>query len=116
MKAKQCNIVLAGIVLTLTSSAIADSFNHKPIIPNLPSSPIFSASTVSATNGDQNPYGVAFVPSGFVTGGSLNPGDIIVSNFNNSTAAGNTQGTGTSIVRVTPGGQTSVFFQNANAP
>jgi hypothetical protein len=35
-------------------------------------------------NGDTNPYGVAFVPFGFPQGGPLNPGDILVSNFNNS--------------------------------
>jgi hypothetical protein len=38
----------------------------------------------------------------------LNPGDVLVSNFNNSN---NLQGTGTTIVRVTPGNQTSVFYQ-----
>ena len=54
-----------------------------------------------------NPYGVAFVPAGFLTGGVLNPGDVLVSNFNNSK---NTQGTGTTIVRVTPDDQTSVFY------
>jgi hypothetical protein len=48
-------------------------------------------------NGDVNPYGVAFVPEGFPRGGVLHPGDIIVSNFNDS---GNLQGTGTTIVRV----------------
>src|SRR5215472_10531864 len=35
------------------------------------------------SNGDLNPYGVAFVPDGF-PGGALSPGDILVSNFNNS--------------------------------
>jgi hypothetical protein len=50
---------------------------------------------------------VAFVPQGFAGGGVLNPGDILVSNFNDST---NTQGTGTTIVRITPDGQHSVFF------
>jgi hypothetical protein len=65
------------------------------------------ASTVPA-NGDLNPYGVAFVPTGFPSGGVLHPGDILVSNFNNST---NAQGTGTTIVSVSPNGQTSLFFQ-----
>jgi DNA-binding beta-propeller fold protein YncE len=60
------------------------------------------------TNGDVNPYGVAFVPKSFPAGGFLNPGDILVSNFNN---AQNLQGTGTTIIRVTPAGQTSLFFQ-----
>jgi hypothetical protein len=67
--------------------------------------PLLVVSTVPS-NGDVNPYGVAFVPSGF-PGGQLNPGDILVSNFNNNQ---NLQGTGTTIVRVTPLGATSVFF------
>jgi hypothetical protein len=60
-----------------------------------------------ASNGDLNPYGVAFVPDGFPSNGKLSPGDILVSNFNNS---GNIQGTGTTITRVTPDGVTSTFF------
>jgi hypothetical protein len=63
-------------------------------------------STIPA-NGDTNPYGVAFVPFGFPPGGSLNPGDILVSNFNN---ANGLSGTGTTIVRVTPAGQVTPFF------
>jgi DNA-binding beta-propeller fold protein YncE len=59
-------------------------------------------------NGDVNPYGVAFVPKGFPGGGLLHPGDLLVSNFNNNQ---NTQGTGTTIIKVTPGGQTSLFFK-----
>jgi hypothetical protein len=65
-----------------------------------------------ASNGDQNPYGVAFVPNGFPSGGKLNPGDILVSNFNNATTStgGNTQGTGTTITKVAADGETSTFF------
>jgi hypothetical protein len=62
------------------------------------------ASTVPP-NGDVNPYGVADVP--FSTG-SLVRGDTLVSNFN---ASNNTQGTGTTIVEVAPGGQVIVFAQ-----
>jgi hypothetical protein len=59
-------------------------------------------------NGDVNPYGVAFVPQNFPSGGKLQPGDILVSNFNDSA---NVQGTGTTIIRISPDGQHSVFFQ-----
>ena len=59
-------------------------------------------------NGDVNPYGVAFVPAGFPTGGTTSAGDVLVSNFNNST---NAQGTGTTIVRITPNGVRSLFFK-----
>jgi DNA-binding beta-propeller fold protein YncE len=52
-------------------------------------------------NGDLNPYGVAFVPEGFPAGGTLSTGDVLVSNFNDTT---NTQGTGTTIIKLSPGG------------
>src|SRR5512140_3286340 len=53
------------------------------------------ASTVPA-NGDVNPYGVAVVPR---STGRLHQGNVLVSNFN---ASSNIQGTGTTIVQVTP--------------
>ena len=62
------------------------------------------ASTVPG-NGDVNPYGVAVVPRSI---GSLVKGDVLVSNFNNSQ---NLQGTGTTIVQVSPGGQQTAFAQ-----
>ena len=62
------------------------------------------ASTVPG-NGDINPYGVAVVRRSI---GALVMGDILVSNFNN---AANQQGTGTTIVQVTPAGAVSVFAQ-----
>lgn len=58
------------------------------------------------SNGDLNPYGVAFVPTGFPSGGSIAPGDVLVSNFNNSS---NVQGTGTTIVSISPTGQQTLF-------
>jgi uncharacterized protein (TIGR03118 family) len=79
------------------------------VIPNLPASPELFASTIPS-NGDLNPYGIAYVPSDFASGGSVNPGDLLVSNFNGSS---NLQGTGTTIVRITPNGQTSTFFQGS---
>jgi DNA-binding beta-propeller fold protein YncE len=83
-----------------------------PIIPNLNPNPDSSFSTVPA-NGDLNPYGVGVVPNGFPAGGSIHPGDTLVSNFN---AASNVQGTGTTIVSISPSGSQSVFFQNSNEP
>jgi hypothetical protein len=67
------------------------------------------ASTVPA-NGDVNPYGVAVVPA---SGGRLTAGDILVSNFNDKA---NVQGTGNTIVQVTPGGKSSVFASIAALP
>jgi hypothetical protein len=60
------------------------------------------SSTVPA-NGDVNPYGVVVVPR---TLGDLTAGDVLVSNFN---AAGNLQGTGTTIVEVSPSGSHRLF-------
>lgn len=80
---------------------------NAPLLANLSKAPEQSISTVPA-NGDENPYGVAFVPQDFQGTGVLNPGDLLVSNFNNSS---NVQGTGQTIVRITPDGQQSVFFQ-----
>ena len=77
-----------------------------PIVPNLPNG-AFQTLTTVPSNGDVNPYGVAFVPQGFPTGGTLNPGDILVSNFNNTA---NQQGTGTTIVDVTPNGGESTLL------
>jgi hypothetical protein len=67
------------------------------------------ASTVPA-NGDVNPYGIVVVPS---TVGSLVKGDTIVSNFNNKA---NVQGTGTTIVQVSPTGMVSTFATIAPLP
>jgi len=78
-----------------------------PVIRQLSASPVQTAST-DPGNGDSNPYGVTFVPRGFPRGGRLNPGDVLVSNYN---ASSNFQGTGTTIVRVTPDNKTSLFFQ-----
>ena len=53
--------------------------------------------------GDQNPYGVAVVQRSV---GKLVKGDVLVSNFNNSM---NQQGTGQSIMEVSPSGHAHVF-------
>ena len=60
------------------------------------------ASTVPG-NGDVNPYGVAVVLG---SRGKLHRGDILVSNFNNQA---NLQGTGTTIVEVSPAGGRTTF-------
>jgi hypothetical protein len=111
MKRSKLYVLLGVVVLVLliTPRLFGGDGDKKnsPIIPQLTPSPTFSDSTVPP-NGDVNPYGVAFVPEGFPHGGPLRPGDIIVSNFNNS---GNLQGTGTTIVRVNNGSSPTVFFQ-----
>ncbi|MFL5859811.1 MAG: hypothetical protein ACJ780_03405 [Solirubrobacteraceae bacterium] len=64
------------------------------------------ASAVPASGrgkGDLNPYGVVVVPR---TVGRLVRGDVLVSNFNN---AANEQGTGSTIVEISPSGHQRVF-------
>jgi hypothetical protein len=55
-------------------------------------------STVDATNGDNNPYGLAIAP---VTAGNITAGDLIVCNFNSS-ASSNAAGQGTTIEDLSP--------------
>ena len=65
--------------------------------------------STAPSNGDVNPYGVAFVGYSFPVGsGPLAHGDVLVSNFNNSQ---NLQGTGTTIVHISKAGVQSLFFQ-----
>jgi len=79
---------------SFTSHAFIGPLHHTKVI----------ASTIPA-NGDVNPYGVAVVPR---STGNLYRGDVLVSNFNNMA---NVQGTGTTIVQVSPGGQAKLFAQ-----
>jgi hypothetical protein len=66
-------------------------------------------STVPA-NGDVNPYGVAVVPTSV---GKLVAGDTLVSNFNSKA---NVQGTGTTIVELSPSGTRQLFSQITQLP
>ncbi|HUY59484.1 MAG TPA: hypothetical protein VMV16_07215 [Solirubrobacteraceae bacterium] len=69
-------------------------------------SSLHSIKTIASTvppNGDVNPYGVAIVAH---TVGALTAGDFLVSNFN---ARSNNQGTGSTIVQISPAGKLSVF-------
>jgi hypothetical protein len=105
LKKPMTGFLCAGVALFALSAGTlyaADNDDTNGFLPNQ-----MIVSTVPA-NGDLNPYGVAFVPSSFQIGnGPLHPGDILVSNFNNSN---NLQGTGTTIVRVSTKGVVSKFF------
>jgi hypothetical protein len=65
-----------------------------------------SVSTIPA-NGDLNPYGIAIAPSNLPPGPGLQPGDILVTNFND---INNLQGLGTTIVRIDKYGNVSTFY------
>ena len=87
------SVAAATAILIAVTAAAGDA--PQPFLPD-----IIISSTVPP-KGDLNPYGVASVPAGFPSGGKIMPGDVLVSNFNNKT---NAQGTGTTIVKLTPSG------------
>jgi hypothetical protein len=67
-----------------------------------------TVTTISSTipsNGDVNPYGIFRIPR---TVGRLQRGNLLVSNFNNGN---NLQGTGTTLVQISPQGTFSLFAQ-----
>jgi hypothetical protein len=98
MRASKLLIAGSLFLFTISVSANAASFL----------STLHSVTTLTSTvpaNGDVNPYGVAVVP---VTAGALVENSVLVSNFNNSA---NLQGTGTTIVQVSPSGSLTLFAQ-----
>jgi hypothetical protein len=95
--------LVATLALIFAGSALASGNGKQPYLPN----PIVVASTVPS-NGDVNPYGVAFVPAGFPTGGTISAYNLLVSNFNNNQ---NLQGTGSTIMKFNGAGAASLFFQ-----
>ncbi len=100
-----CKQLAATVALSATL-AVAQAAAQSNVLP-LPAS---SATTIPS-NGDVNPYGVAFVPATVPTG-TLHSGNVLVANFNNNQ---NLQGTGTTIVQITPQGQTSLFYTSNGA-
>jgi hypothetical protein len=94
-------IAVALACAALTPGA-AWAFDH-PFIGQFHT--ITSLGTTVPANGDVNPYGIATVPQSV---GALVRGDTLVSNFND---AENLQGTGTTIVQISPAGSLSLFAQ-----
>jgi len=103
----------ASVATIIAVAAIsgAPAFAADAFIPRL-----LNTSTVPS-NGDENPYGVAFVPEGFPGGGMIKTGDVLVSNFNDSA---NIQGNGTTIISfhpdgavAPPGGMANTFFTSS---
>jgi predicted lipoprotein with Yx(FWY)xxD motif len=112
-------LALAGVALVLagcgsSSSTSSSSTAAAASTATTTSSPFLAnlrtvskvASTVPA-NGDINPYGIVTVPT---TVGKLQAGQLLISNFNaKESAKENGQGTGTTIVQISPAGKTSLF-------
>jgi hypothetical protein len=92
---------LLSILAVLTAFPAVAQAGRTPFLDRF-STVDMLGSTVPA-NGDVNPYGIAVVPK---TTGNLVAGNIIISNFN---ASSNIQGTGTTIVELTPSGSLSLF-------
>jgi DNA-binding beta-propeller fold protein YncE len=99
------------LAASLEAAAKAHGAKHS-VVGALATVTPLTVSTIPS-NGDLNPYGLAFVPEGFPSGGALQPGDLLVSNFNDG-APNNQQGTGTTITLVSPNGHTSTFFQGSS--
>jgi hypothetical protein len=99
-------LLIGGVIALLFGPTLNADNNNIPFLPQVVST--------MPPNGDVNPYGVAFVQQNFRgDGGPLRPGDILVSNFNNS---GNLQGTGTTIVRIAAADNSvTTFFTTPNA-
>jgi predicted lipoprotein with Yx(FWY)xxD motif len=88
-----------------STAATTSSASSAPFLANLKTVSQV-ASTVPA-NGDVNPYGIVTVPT---TVGKLQAGQLLISNFNaKESAKQNGQGTGTTIVQISPAGKTSLF-------
>lgn len=101
-KTQPLNFALAYITRTLlimlclgTVLALAQSAGSTGTITTI-------ASTVPF-NGDVNPYGIFVIPT---TSGKLIQGNLLISNFN---ASSNFQGTGTTLMQISPTGQRSLF-------
>jgi hypothetical protein len=109
LAATACSSTSTSTTSSSTASSPAPSAQPAASFLGELGSPAQVASTVPA-NGDVNPYGVALITA---SGGRLTAGDILVSNFNDKA---NVQGTGTTLVEVSPAGKTSVFANISALP
>jgi sugar lactone lactonase YvrE len=98
--------ITTSLVAALSASpALAHSHHHRAFIDQFGTISTLSSAVPAGgpAAGDVNPYGVAVVDH---SRGDLVKGDVLISNFNNGQ---NQQGTGSSIVEISPSGQQHVF-------
>ena len=104
-------LLVTGVTLAafgaVAGASVATERTGPPFLKTL-GKPRQVSSTVPL-NGDVNPYGVAIVPD---TIGTLVKGDTLVSNFNDKA---NVQGTGTTIMEVSPSGADAHVCNNRTA-
>jgi hypothetical protein len=105
--------MIVAVVVVATAAFVPSAFSSRSKAPSAFIERFKTVSQIASTvpaNGDVNPYGVAVVTK---SSGHLVAGDTLVSNYN---AKSNVQGTGTTIVQVSPGGQSTLFAHVAKLP
>jgi hypothetical protein len=93
--------IFPALVVACAAMAAPALASAKPFLSRF--STISTIASAVPANGDQNPYGVAVVQRSV---GDLVRGDVLVSNFNNGA---NQQGTGSTIMEISPSGAAHVF-------
>jgi hypothetical protein len=94
--------VCATVLLVVAACSL---FSFAGQSKNRPSRTISVVASTVPANGDINPYGLVVVPK---SSGALVRGNLLISNFNSSA---NLQGTGTTIVQISPDGTNTLFAQ-----
>lgn len=89
--------------LLTTAQASAAPMQPSGTVPGIQNRAITTIASTVPKNGDINPYGIVVVSA---STGSLVKGDILISNFND---AKNLQGTGTTIMQISPSGRARQF-------
>ena len=109
------SMALSGAALAAVVAGGSPAGAQTTFLGSLPNQSVV-ASTVPTSrhgrpgDGDVNPYGVAVVSQNV---GRLHSGDVLVSNFNNSA---NLQGTGRTIVEISPSGRQTAFARLPELP
>jgi hypothetical protein len=94
---------ITALGLAATPAAVAQPVGSSAYLSQF--SKITTVASTVPGNGDVNPYGIVVIPR---STGRLQAGNVLISNFNNKS---NLQGTGKTIVQVTPSGHRTLFAQ-----
>jgi len=100
--ARAAACVALGCLLSAPLVSAAETLPFAAV-PGIQNRTITTIASTVPKNGDINPYGIVVVPA---STGSLVKGDILISNFNDSK---NLQGTGTTIMQISPSGRVRQF-------